>query len=99
MASEDEDKTQLISQPRSSNTRMRDYFLSVQALFAKHLTEGLPFPDVHQMKRLNFPQKLYLMIEYDDSHSIEWILDGSAFVILDEAKLKEQLLLKYFRSK
>mmetsp|Transcript_24412 Transcript_24412/g.26689 ORF Transcript_24412/g.26689 Transcript_24412/m.26689 type:complete len:98 (-) Transcript_24412:34-327(-) len=78
---------------------MRDYFLSVQALFAKHRAEGLPFPDVHQMKRFDFPQKLYLMVEYDYSHIVEWILDGSAFMVLDETKLKEQLLLKYFRSK
>ncbi len=78
-------------------TQARETFFAVKALFDERKKSGLPLGELPRTPL--FPQRLYLVLEYDDTGSIEWSSDGSSFTILDKKRFMEDVSPKYFRRK
>lgn len=48
---------------------------------------------------LAFPQKLFTLLESDDSNTISWIPNGFCFKITDTDKFTSEIMPKYFKRK
>ncbi len=88
---------------RLNPTEARESFYAVKALFDERKKSRLSLYEVStwltQIRFFPFPQRLYLVLEYDDTGSIQWSSDGSPFTILDKKRFVEDVCPKYFRRK
>lgn len=73
-----------------------EYFYCVLSF----LQDGLKIDPVY-LPILTFPQKLYILLNYDDSVRgvVEWCLDGTAFQILNRDRFLQEVVPRYFKCK
>eukprot|EP01040_Poterioochromonas_malhamensis_P007430 gene7431-8013_t len=71
-----------------------EYFYCVLSF----LQDGLKIDPVY-LPILTFPQKLYILLNYDDSVRgvVEWCLDGTAFQILNRDRFLQEVVPRYFK--
>lgn len=48
---------------------------------------------------LNFPAKIYQILENESSDVIRWHPNGAAFRIVDHGRFEREIIPKYFRRK
>ncbi|RYH16395.1 hypothetical protein EON65_30185 [archaeon] len=48
---------------------------------------------------LNFPAKIYQILENESSDIIRWHGNGAAFRIIDHGRFEREIIPKYFRRK
>lgn len=84
---------------KPTRSNYKEYFLYLHALFAKNKKEGLPLPTIDKYKRIpTFPQKIYLIVEFEDHDSIGWCQDQKSIYISNEKIFMEKVCPKYFQS-
>jgi hypothetical protein len=48
---------------------------------------------------LNFPARIYQILENEDSEIIQWNSNGMSFRIVDHVRFESEVIPKYFRRK
>lgn len=72
-----------------------EYFYCALSFFQSGIKLNVPL-----LTTLNFPQRLYIMLNHDDSNAgiIDWVLVG-AVAILDKDRFVNEVIPRYFRCK
>ncbi len=84
----------LLSEMLDTAYNREEYFKNVQKLFSTGKQTN-----ISHIASLSFAEKLFLLLQYDTSGTVEWFSNGQSFCISDKEKFMKEVIPKYFKRK
>lgn len=82
----------LLSEMLDTAYNREEYFKNVQKLFSTGKQTN-----ISHIASLSFAEKLFLLLQYDTSGTVEWFSNGQSFCISDKEKFMKDVIPKYFK--